>query len=76
MSTYQETVYRFRVFKCLNDELRNPEKNWSLVFSSNSRNQAEAVMADEIAGDKEFNINDLYKIVDNGTETVIEREIW
>ena len=73
---YQETVYRFRVLKCMNDELRNPEKDWSLVFSSNSRAQAEAVMADEIEGDKKYNFNDLYQIVDNGTETIIESEVW
>lgn len=74
--TYQETVYRFRVLKCMNDELRNPEKDWDLFFSSNSLAQAEAVMAKEIEDDKKYNFNDLYKIVDNGKETTIEREIW
>jgi hypothetical protein len=74
--SYQEIVYRFRVLKCLNDELRNPEKEWDLVFSSNSRDQAEAVMAEEIEGDKKYNFNDLYQIVDNSKETVIDREIW
>jgi hypothetical protein len=74
--SYQEIVYRFRVLKCLNDELRNPEKEWDLVFSSNSREQAEAVMAEEIEGDKKYNFNDLYQVVDNGEETVTNREIW
>ena len=74
--SYQEIVYRFRVLKCLNDELRNPEKEWDLVFSSNSREQAEVVMAEEIEGDKKYNFNDLYQVVDNGKETVTNREIW
>jgi hypothetical protein len=60
----------------LNDELRNPEKEWDLVFSSNIRDQAEAVMAEEIEGDKKYNFNDLYQVVDNGEETVTNREIW
>ena len=30
----------------------------------------------EIEGDKKYNFNDLYQVVDNGEETVTNREIW
>ena len=42
-----EQVYRFRVVRCMNDELRNPEKSWDLVFSSDSLKQAMNVCAQE-----------------------------
>ena len=35
-----EQVYRFRVMRCMNDELRNPNKEWDLVYSSYSLKQA------------------------------------
>ena len=42
-----DQVYRFRVVRCMNDELRNPEKAWDLVFSSDSLKYAMNVCAQE-----------------------------
>lgn len=59
-----EPVYRFRVMRCMNDDLRNPEKEFDLYFSSDSLKQAQKVCAQE-------NVNkfgDVFKVVDGGTE--------
>lgn len=42
-----EQVYRFRVMRCMNDELRNPEKEWDLIFSSDTLKHAMSVCAQE-----------------------------
>jgi hypothetical protein len=76
IETYQEPVYRFRVLKCMNDVLRNPEMEWDLVFSSDNLKMAEKVMSQEIESDKKYNFGDLYKIVDNGSATSITRSIY
>ena len=57
-----EPVYRFRVMRCMNDELRNPEREFDLYFSSDSLKQATRVAAME-------NVNqfgDVYEVVDGG----------
>ena len=71
-----EQVYRFRVVRCMNDELRNPEKEWDLVFSSDSLKNAMNALAQEcfeygypggaMNGKNKF--GDEYKIVDGGAE--------
>jgi hypothetical protein len=69
-----EQVYRFRVMRCMNDELRNPEKEWDLVFSSDSLKQALNVCAQEglehgYPGGVFFTKNkfgDEFKVVDGG----------
>jgi hypothetical protein len=69
-----EQVYRFRVVRCMNDELRNPEKSWDLVFSSDSLKQAMNVCAQEglthgYPGGVYFTKNkfgDEFKVVDGG----------
>ena len=76
IETYEEQVYRFRVMKCMNDPLRNPEKEWDLVFSSDNHKMAQRVMAQEIEGDKKYNFGDLYKIVDNGITTSITLSVY
>jgi len=55
-----EPVYKYRVMVCRNDELRNPEQEFDLYFSSDSLKQAERVCAEE-------NVNkfgDIFKIVE------------
>ena len=59
-----EPVYRYRVMVCRNDELRNPEKEWDLYFSSDSFRQAMRVKEQEIREDK---FGDQYKIEDSGS---------
>lgn len=76
MSTYQERVLRFRVLRQLVDAERNPEGLWSLVYSTNDPGNAEEFAAHEREGIAKFNLPDLVKVVDNGEETVIEREVW
>jgi hypothetical protein len=64
VETYQEPVYRFRVLRQLNDALRNPEGEWTLLFSSDSFRQAMRVKEQEIREDK---FGDQYKIEDSGS---------
>ena len=59
-----EPVYRYRVMRCMNDELRNPEKEFDLYFSSDSLRQAERVCAEE--NNNKF--GDIFKIVDGGAK--------
>ena len=60
-----EPVYRYRVMVCRNDELRNPEKEWDLYFSSDSFRQAQSVKEQETREDK---FGDVYRVVDGGAE--------
>ena len=60
----QEPVYRYRVMRCMNDELRNPEKSWELYFSSNSFRMAMRVKEKEIREDK---FGDRFDIWDSGS---------
>ncbi len=72
--TYQEQVMRFRVFRQLNDAVRNPEGNWSLVFSSDS-----ARNADEVCNDLRIEwaaCGDEFKVVDAGESATITRSTW
>jgi hypothetical protein len=73
-SEVHEQVYRFRVMRCMNDELRNPEKSWDLIFSSDSLKQTMNVCAQEglthgYPGGVYFTKNkfgDEFKVVDGG----------
>ena len=55
-----EPVYRFRVMRCMNDALRNPEREFDLYFSSDSRKQALRVAAYE----NRNQFGDVYEVVD------------
>jgi hypothetical protein len=59
-----EPVYRYRVMRCMNDELRNPEKAFDLYFSSNSFRMAMRIKEREIREDK---FGDRYEIWDSGS---------
>jgi hypothetical protein len=71
MSTYTETVYRYRVMRQLNDAARNPEGSWSLVFSTMDAHIALDEMIEQVKTWGKF--GDAFKIVDAGKVTTIER---
>ena len=60
----QEPVYRYRVMRSLNDELRNPEGEFDLFFSSNSFRMAMRIKEREI---RENKFGDKYEIWDSGS---------
>ena len=69
----QEPVYRYRVMRSLNDELRNPEGEFDLFFSSNSFRMAMRIKEREI---RENKFGDKYEIWDSGSfepNTINER---
>ncbi|HET8688690.1 MAG TPA: hypothetical protein VFM18_18905 [Methanosarcina sp.] len=72
--TYQEPVYRFRVMRQLNDRLRNPNGDWSLIYSTRSEDDAEreATRQRKIWGD----LGDKIIVVDFGKDTFITREVY
>lgn len=84
MKTYQETVLRFRVLmhteypEEYKAEMRingiDPDDNWSLIYSSNTLENAEDIAAEQ----REIYNRPIYtvKVVDNGEATVIERPIY
>lgn len=76
MSTFKERVLRFRVLRQLVDAERNPEGLWSLIFSTNNPESAEKFAEQERKDLAKYNLPDLVKVVDNGEETIIEREVW
>jgi hypothetical protein len=47
--TYQEPVYQYRVMRQLNDAERNPNGDWSLVFSTMDFNDALDELQHQIA---------------------------
>lgn len=76
-NTYKETVLPVRVFRGLNDDLRNPNRDkWSLHASFNSYADACEYVKEERELQAEFSIQDLWKIVDTGETTTIERQCW
>jgi len=74
MATYKETVYRFRVMKQLNDAERNPEGSWSLIYSTPDLGNAEEVAMEQ--REQWGDLGDKVKVVDNGEDTVIERQVY
>ncbi len=74
MTTYTEQVLRFRVMRQMNDAARNPNGNWSLVFSSMTYDHAEEEMIDQIK--MWAKLGDAFKIVDGGGVTTITRQEW
>ncbi len=72
--TFKEPVYRFRVMKQLNDAERNPEGDWSLIYSSEDMGNAEEVAAEQ--RDRYGKFGDVVKVVDAGKTTYIEREMY
>jgi hypothetical protein len=73
-NTYRETVRRFRVMRQLNDFERNPNGDWSLVYSTNDIGDAYEVADDYREQWKRC--GDTFKVVDAGRETWIERSMW
>ena len=72
--TYNETVFRFRVMRQLNDVERNPEGSWSLVYSTPDEQDAKDVLLDQVT--KWEDLGDRFKIVDNKVASVITREVY
>ena len=68
---YTETVYQYRVMRQLNDAERNPEGNWSLVFSSMDKQTAFEVLQDEVA--TWGKTGDAFRIKDAGSAQTITR---
>jgi len=58
-----EPVYRYRVMRCMNDALRNPERAFDLFFSSDSQKQAAFVAALE----NKNKFGDEFVVVDGGS---------
>ncbi len=74
MATYTEQVLRFRVMRQMNDAKRNPNGNWSLIFSTMEYEHAEEEMIEQIK--VWARLGDAFKIVDGGGVTTIEREAY
>lgn len=83
--TYNERVLRYRVLRheVITDESRrayyrlndvDPDNIWNLIWSFNNLADAEDQAEDERKYWKEPNW--IIKVVDAGSETVIERSIW
>lgn len=72
--TYKEPVFRFRVLRQMNDPERNPNGEWSLVYSTPEETDAdrEARKQRDIWG----GLGDEVKVVDGGQTTYIERQIY
>ena len=47
--SYQEAVYQYRVMRQMNDPERNPNGDWSLVFSSMDFNNAVDELKEQVA---------------------------
>ena len=73
-NTYQEQVGRFRVFKQLNDPLRNPEGNWTLFYSTDTARNADQVCNEERI--RWAACGDEFKVVDAGEASTITRSTW
>lgn len=75
MSTYQEPVYQYRVMRQLNDVERNPDGDWTLVFSSLDKQTAFEVLQEEVA--TWGKTGDAFKIKDAGVPVQhITRSMW
>ena len=48
MSTYQEPVYQYRVMRQMNDPERNPNGDWSLIFSTMEMDVAIAELKEQV----------------------------
>ena len=71
---YQESVYQYRVMRQLNDPERNPEGNWSLVFSAMDKQTAFEVLQEEVA--RWGKNGDAFRIKDAGVAVqTITREL-
>jgi hypothetical protein len=71
--TYKETVFRFRVVRNRADAERNPNGEWSLVYSCNTLQSARDELVDMA---RDLPVGDAIKIVDGGKETTIERPVY
>ncbi len=72
---YQESVYQYRVMRQLNDAERNPDGDWSLVFSSMDKQTAFVVLQAQVAIWGQT--GDAFRIKDAGVAVqTISREIW
>ena len=74
MSTYTETVYRYRVMRQLNDAERNPDGSWSLIFSTMDPQVAIEEMVEQVR--MWGPMGDAFKIRDAGKAETIERPMW
>jgi hypothetical protein len=74
MSTYREQVLRYRVMRQLNDVERNPEGDWSLVFSTMDKDVAQEVLLEQVQ--TWGKTGDAFKMKDAGEITYIERSAW
>jgi hypothetical protein len=72
--SYREQVLRYRVMRQLNDQERNPNGDWSLVYSSMDHNNAIEEMQHQV--DVWAKCGDAFKVVDAGQVTYIDREMW
>lgn len=72
--TYREQVLRYRVMKQLNDPKRNPDGNWSLVFSTMDLDVAQKVLLEQVQ--TWGKLGDAFKIEDGGQVTYVERSMW
>ena len=70
---YQEQVLRFRVMRQMNDAERNPDGNWSLIFSTMDYSTALEVLHDE--ADRWAKCGDAFKIV-KGEVQQISRTLY
>lgn len=71
---YEEPVGRFRVMRQLNDPERNPEGDWSLVYSTSDADDANEVAAEQQQQWGKF--GDKIKVVDAGKATTIKRAMY
>lgn len=62
--SYQEPVYQFRVMRQMNDAVRNPNGDWTLVYSSLEIKNAVEVLHEEV--DTWARTGDAFKIKDAG----------
>jgi hypothetical protein len=58
----------------MNDPERNPEGNWSLVYSTSNEADAKDVMLDFVTTWSD--LGDRFKIVDNKVNSVITCEVY
>ena len=75
MQTYQEPVYQYRVMRQMNDAERNPDGNWTLVYSTMDFNNAVCEMKEQVT--TWAKTGDAFKIVNAGVAvSFIERSFW
>lgn len=83
MNTVKETILRYQIQRhdelpeehkaALREKGIDPDTRWSLIYSCNSRHDAEYILSNENENKADW---ETFRIVDAGEAQVVERENW